>query len=66
MKNLNTRLERGDSAPIDDYAAESPGEFFAVASECHYTAAEELAAAYPAVASLLTRYYGPAPRAPLG
>jgi len=64
VDDLNTRLDRGEAAPIDDYAAESPDEFFAVASEYHYTAPGELAAAYPAVAALLARYYGPAPRPP--
>lgn len=63
--DLNARLDRGEEPPIDGYAAESPDEFFAVASEYHFTAAEALAAVYPDVARLLEGYYGPAPRRPV-
>lgn len=60
--DLNARLERDEVPPIDAYAAESPDEFFAVASEYHFTAPQILAGCYPAVAEQLTAYYGPAPR----
>lgn len=59
--DLGARLDRDEEPPIDPYAAEAPDEFFAVASEYHYTAPDLLAAAYPRVAALLARLYGPAP-----
>ena len=62
--DLNACLDRGEEPPIDPYAAEAPEEFFAVASEYHFTAADQLTAAYPAVAAELTAFYGPAPRRP--
>ncbi|TZF81924.1 zinc-dependent peptidase [Cognatilysobacter lacus] len=58
---LNARLDRGKRTPIDDYAAESPDEFFAVATEYHFSAPERLRRAYPAVADHLVRFYGPPP-----
>ncbi|GIX34815.1 MAG: hypothetical protein KatS3mg126_0594 [Lysobacteraceae bacterium] len=57
--DLNRRLDRGEEAPIDPYAAEAPEEFFAVASEYHFTAPEALRAAYPQVAAQLEAFYGP-------
>ncbi|MCK7592244.1 zinc-dependent peptidase [Pseudomarimonas salicorniae] len=62
--DLNARLDRDEETPIDPYAAESPDEFFAVASEYHFTADRQLAACYPEVAALLEAFYGPAPRRP--
>jgi Mlc titration factor MtfA (ptsG expression regulator) len=59
--DINARLDRGRAPPIDAYAAESPDEFFAVASEYHFSAPDTLAAAYPEVAGHLRRFYGPAP-----
>lgn len=47
---------------IDDYALDSPAEFFAVMSEHFFTAAADLAADYPAVYQLLCRYYGMDPQ----
>ena len=61
--DLNLRLDRGAEVPIDEYAAESPEEFFAVCSEYHYTAPDILAAVYPEVASLLSEFYGRSPLA---
>lgn len=58
---LNARLGRGRRAPIDEYAAEAPDEFFAVASEYHFSAPDVLRRAYPEVASHLARLYGPSP-----
>jgi Mlc titration factor MtfA (ptsG expression regulator) len=46
---------------MDPYAAEAPEEFFAVASEYHFTAPAVLEAAMPAVAAHLRRLYGPPP-----
>ena len=58
---MNARVDRGKRTPIDDYAAESPDEFFAVATEYHFSAPERLRRAYPAVADHLARLYGPSP-----
>lgn len=54
-------LDAGAEPLIDDYAAESPDEFFAVCSEYHYTAPDLLQQAFPAVAAQLADFYGPSP-----
>ncbi len=61
---INAELDADPEAEtaIDAYAAEAPEEFFAVASEYHFTAPAVLRAAYPAVADHLERFYGPPPR----
>jgi Mlc titration factor MtfA (ptsG expression regulator) len=46
-----------DALPIDPYAAESAGEFFAVGSEAFFEAPEMLAPAYPAVYEQLRLFY---------
>jgi Mlc titration factor MtfA (ptsG expression regulator) len=56
---LCTDVEAGREAPIDAYAAEAPDEFFAVASEYHFSAPDRLRAAFPAVADRLAEFYGP-------
>ena len=43
--------------PIDEYAAESPAEFFSVASEYFFTLTEVLRDAYPRVYGQLARFY---------
>ena len=58
---LNVRLDAGLDSLIDPYAAEAPEEFFAVASEYHFSAPHLLIAAMPTVAAHLERYYGPSP-----
>ena len=60
---INAELDADAEAEtaIDPYAAEAPEEFFAVASEYHFTAPDLLRAAYPAVAEHLERFYGPPP-----
>ena len=55
------RVDRGEETAIDDYAAEAPEEFFAVASEYHFSAPSLLATEMPAVARHLARFYGPSP-----
>jgi Mlc titration factor MtfA (ptsG expression regulator) len=45
------------SLPLDPYAAKSPAEFFAVASEVFFVAPVQLAVDYPEVYRLLARYY---------
>jgi len=54
-----------DALPIDPYAAESPGEFFAVASEAFFETPELLAPAYPAVYDQLRSFYRQDPGARL-
>jgi Mlc titration factor MtfA (ptsG expression regulator) len=51
--------------PIDDYALESPAEFFAVASEAFFEAPDLLEAAYPAVYRQLRDFYRQDPLARL-
>lgn len=46
---------------VDDYALESPAEFFAVLSEHFFTAPAELQADLPAAYALLERYYDQQP-----
>ncbi len=55
-----------DALPIDPYAAESAGEFFAVSSEAFFETPEALAPAYPAVYEQLRLFYRQDPLARLG
>jgi Mlc titration factor MtfA (ptsG expression regulator) len=54
-----------DALPIDPYAAESAGEFFAVGSEAFFETPELLAPAYPAVYEQLRLFYRQDPAARL-
>ena len=54
-----------DALPLDPYAAESAGEFFAVASEAFFETPEVLAPAYPAVYEQLRLFYKQDPGARL-
>jgi len=51
------RIDAGEETDIDPYAAEHPGEFFAVASEVFFEAPELLKTAYPAVFEQLCLFY---------
>lgn len=51
------RLERGEDTALDDYAAESPAEFFAVMTEAFFETPADLNDEYPAIFSLLKRFY---------
>ena len=55
------RVDGGRRTRLDPYAAESPEEFFAVASEYHFSAPRELRAELPEVAAHLRRLYGESP-----
>lgn len=55
------KVDRGRVIAIDAYAAESPEEFFAVASEYHFSAPRELQDELPQVAAHLRRFYGESP-----
>jgi len=48
-------------SPIDPYASDSPGEYFAVVSELHYSQPALLRRAEPEVAAMLEAFYGPSP-----
>lgn len=63
---LVAEVEAGREPEIDAYAAESPEEFFAVATEYHFSDPATLRAGMPAVAEHLERLYGPAPFATTG
>ena len=54
-----------DALPIDPYAAESAGEFFAVASEAFFETPELLAPAYPEIYAQLRLFYRQDPGARL-
>jgi Mlc titration factor MtfA (ptsG expression regulator) len=54
-----------DALPIDPYAAQSPGEFFAVASEAFFETPEWLEPAYPALYGQLREFYRQDPLARL-
>lgn len=61
------RVRRGESTTIDSYAAESPGEFFAVLSEVFFADPLLLQREYSGVYRLFTLFYreDPAARRPL-
>ena len=50
-------VDEGNPPPIDEYAAESPAEFFSVASEYFFTIPAELRDAFPLVYEQLTLFY---------
>ena len=54
-------VDAGRDTAIDSYAAEAPEEFFAVASEYHFSDPQLLRAEMPKVAAHLERFYGPSP-----
>jgi Mlc titration factor MtfA (ptsG expression regulator) len=56
-------VDRGRRSSIDAYAAEAPEEFFAVASEYHFSDPRTLKRAMPKVAAHLEKFYGPSPLA---
>lgn len=58
---LAKQVDAGRSTLIDGYAAEAPEEFFAVASEYHFSDPRTLRRAMPGVAAHLERFYGPSP-----
>jgi Mlc titration factor MtfA (ptsG expression regulator) len=49
--------QRGEDTELDPYAAESPGEFFAVMSEAFFETPELLRQTYPEVFDQLRRYF---------
>ncbi|MBW3550417.1 MAG: zinc-dependent peptidase [Proteobacteria bacterium] len=63
---LVAEVEAGRETAIDDYAAEAPEEFFAVATEYHFSDPALLREAMPQVAAHLERFYGRSPFQELG
>ncbi len=55
--HMNACLDQDLDPPLDEYAAESPGEFFAVASEYFFELPEVLRDAYPDVYRQLAAFY---------
>lgn len=55
------QVDAGNDCAMDPYAAESPEEFFAVASEAHFSTPGTLRTHMPTIASHLERFYGPSP-----
>jgi hypothetical protein len=55
-------VDEGRATAFDDYAAESPAEFFAVASECFFQDPHRLARHDPALHALLTEAWRQDPR----
>jgi MtfA peptidase len=51
------RVDDWEDTPIDDYAAESPGEFFAVISEAFFEIPHTVRAEYPEVYGQLVQFY---------
>ncbi len=58
-------VDGGAETPIDDYAAESPAEFFAVISEAFFEAPLTLGETYPDVYAQLVQFYRQDPAARL-
>lgn len=58
---LAARVDAGEDTAIDGYASESPEEFFAVATEYHFSDPQLLEEQMPEVAAHLRRFYGPSP-----
>lgn len=57
FEDLHARIARGEDTPLDDYAAESPAECFAVFSEYFFEAPYLLREVYPAVYRQLVQFY---------
>jgi Mlc titration factor MtfA (ptsG expression regulator) len=63
-ETLVRRVERGGRTVLDEYAAESPAEFFAVVSEYFFELPGELRARHAELYRLLQAYYRQDPGAP--
>lgn len=63
--DLSQRVRRGEETPIDPYAAESPGEFFAVCSEAFFELPHLLRHEYPGVYAQFVAFYRQDPAARL-
>ncbi len=61
-ERFDAMIDEGRSLPFDDYAAESPVEFFAVATECFFQDPHRLARSDEMLYDLLTEAYRQDPR----
>ena len=61
--DFGRRVDSGEETELDPYAAESPGEFFAVTSEAFFEAPDLLRAEYAAVYAQLALFYRQDPAA---
>ncbi|HYE34564.1 M90 family metallopeptidase [Methylocaldum sp.] len=59
--DFNARVDQAEDTLIDPYAAEGPGEFFAVLSEYFFEVPGLVRKEYPAVYDLLAQFYGQDP-----
>jgi Mlc titration factor MtfA (ptsG expression regulator) len=57
MSELCREVARGRPTALDPYAAESPGEFFAVISEAFFATPDRVAETWPAVYEQLSAFY---------
>jgi MtfA peptidase len=57
FEHLNARLDAGEETAVDPYAAENPGEFFAVVSEMFFERPLDLRTELPAVYEQLVQFY---------
>ena len=62
-EDLHACIARDEETPLDEYAAESPAECFAVLSEYFFEAPHHLRAVYPAVYGQLVQFYRQDPAA---
>jgi len=60
------RVDMGEETALDPYAAEHPGEFFAVVSEVFFEAPDLLLEEYPAIYRQLCRFYRQEPAGAAG
>jgi MtfA peptidase len=63
FEDFRNRVDRGEETAIDPYAAEDPGEFFAVLSEVFFADPLLLVRSYPDVYGLLAHFYRQDPAA---
>lgn len=57
FEDFCARIERGEHTPIDPYAAENPGEFFAVMTEAFFDTPDVVLESYPDVYRQLAAFY---------
>ena len=62
-EDFGARVDAGEDTAIDPYAAEAPGEFFAVLSEVFFAEPELLLDEYPDVYRVFARFYRQDPAA---
>lgn len=55
--DMEKRISAGQDTPLDPYAAEDPGEFFAVCAEAFFIQPKSLHAAYPEVFRQLVAFF---------